>query len=190
MHRGERQLLRRRHDLTKGADVEVFVPTLGYRWIHFVHLLAVLAWVGVAVAAQLRLGQVLSAGTRAGRLAAAHASRRLTLLAEMPLVGALLAAGVVLAAMHPDVFTQPWFHTKLLAVVLILFLFSWSTTRQKRVVELLEGSEEEERPKGVRAQINLFRTLRAIAALIGVVLVFAITLRFGADAIDAVTRPR
>jgi hypothetical protein len=93
--------------------------------------------------------------------------------------------------MHTEVFTQQWFLLKLISVVLILFLFSWSTTRQRRVGELLleEGSETDDPsrapgpPRGVAAQINLFRTLRLVTALVAVVLIFAVTIRFGAGSV-------
>jgi uncharacterized membrane protein len=176
--------------------VESFDPSLGYRWVRFVHFLAGAIWLGAAVAAQLRLGQVLGARDPAARLAAWKASRRLTTLVEMPIAGAVLAAGVVLAAMHPEVFTEQWFLVKLAAVVVILFLFSWSTTRQRRVGELL-GAEQgaaslggapdragaQGAPRGVAAQRHLFRTLRLVAALVAVVLIFAITVRIGSGSV-------
>lgn len=164
--------------------MESFDPSLGYRLVRFVHFLAAAVWLGGAVAAQVKLGQVLRAADAAGRLRAWKASRRLTTVVEMPLAGAAVAAGVVLSVMHSSVFTEQWFLVKLLTVVLILFLFSWSTTRQRRVGELLQDAQDaSEMPRGVAAQINLFRTLRLVAALVAVVLIFAVTVRFGSGSV-------
>ena len=168
--------------------MDVMAHGLTYRWIAFAHLLAAATWLATSVASGVKLSQVLGAVDNTDRLAAWRASRRLSLIGEMPAAGAVLAMGIALSVINLDVFTHPWFHTKLLAVVVIYFLFSWSTTCQKKVGALLQQADpsDPERPAGVRAQINLYRTLRLVAAAFVVLLIFAITVRFGEGTIEVV----
>ena len=152
----------------------------GYGWAHFLHLTLAALWVVIAVRSDAAMGRIREAPDEAARRARFRVARRLMVVMEMPIVTAMLVVGLMMVAMRPGLFQLPWFHIKLLLVVLLTALFVLTAMRQRRVGDVLADDRLSELPARIRGY-RLFRTLMAVIALL---LIFVVTNRaaFGAGA--------
>jgi uncharacterized membrane protein len=149
--------------------------SFAYHLMHFVHLLALVAWAGAAAASDGHLARARSAQNADDRRKAATAARRITLILEMPLVTFLVVAGLVMAVSNLDVFKQSWFHMKLALVFLVLVLFGLASARQKDVNAALAGQSTRDVSRAFRS----YRLMRWGSIVALVALLYAVTFRFG-----------
>jgi uncharacterized membrane protein len=154
--------------------VNEFLPSPLYRALHALHFVVAAAWVAAASVADTHISHAVESPNPGDRRRAFGLARRVTLIFEMSAAGALLFLGILLAFINLAVFKQPWFHAKLLFVVLLFTLLAFTSITQKKIGRSLGDAQAGQ----LGGAYSTYRRLRAAMIGVGVALVTTVVLRF------------
>lgn len=135
--------------------------------VQSLHLLFAACWIGAYVAGDYLIRTRAKSENPLERI---RAARAILVGLEMPLAAIVPLLGLVLTFLNHRVLSQGWFHTKLLAFVI---LFGMLMIQAKR----LRLAEESENPD---AAITTYLILRLSGGIMFLVIVAAVVFKFGA----------
>ncbi|MEO2003833.1 MAG: hypothetical protein ABGY41_07010 [Candidatus Poribacteria bacterium] len=135
--------------------------------VQSLHLLFAACWIGAYVAGDFLIRTRSKAENPAERI---RAARAILVGLEMPLAAIVPLMGLVLTFLNPTVMTQGWFHTKLLAFVIVFGLLMVQAKR----LRLAEESDNQD------AALAKYMLLRLAGGIMFLVIIAAVVMKFGA----------
>jgi uncharacterized membrane protein len=134
--------------------------------VRALHLLFAACWIGAYVAGDYLIRTRGKSDNPTERI---RAARAILVGLEMPLAAIVPLLGLGLAAMNTHVLGQAWFHTKLLAFVIV---FGMLMAQAKRMRLVLESDDPD-------SAVGGYLVLRLAGGLMFFVIIAAVVLRFG-----------
>lgn len=105
-----------------------------YIWIKAVHIIFVVAWMaGLLIYPRYKIHQLGAAPGGELSTSMEEASNRLRRIILTPAMLAVWGLGLTMVALNPGLFSQGWFHLKLVLVVILSGLHGYLITMGKRV---------------------------------------------------------